>query len=157
MHKQSRKWRKQVSGSLQTKCPTRSRKDVPCLWTEPPLRMLHTECLSADEWNTLDLTLGEHRRSRREQANGKILSLRSCSSFSLACSGSPFTHRGRPAGTSAPPVWGIPRWPLSPGCSLWRWGARSPRSDPPRTSSNPWGSPAGQKKNREKRIGDTGW
>lgn len=57
------------------------------------------------------------------------------------------THRGRPAGTSVPPVWGIPLWPLWPTCSLWRWGARSLRSGPPLTSSSLWGSPAEKNKN----------
>jgi len=51
-------------------------------------------------------------------------------------------HRVRPAGTSVPPVWGIPQSPLWRVCFLWRWGARSPHSGPPQTSSNLWGSPA---------------
>lgn len=60
MHKQSKKWRKQVSGSLQKKCPTRSRKNVRCLWTEPPLRMLHTESECGwvtHTWSNLGQTL----------------------------------------------------------------------------------------------------
>lgn len=54
----------------------------------------------------------------------------------------PDTHRGRPAGTSAPPVWGIPLSPLWPVCSPWRSGAHFPRSGQPPTSSSLWGSPA---------------